>query len=42
MSVQEAIDHLDLFGYCLLEEAIPAELADGMAQKFFRITRRSR
>ena len=37
VSVQEAIDHLDLFGYCLLEEAIPAELADSIAEKLFAL-----
>ena len=35
MKIQEAIDHLDLFGYCVLEEAIPAEQAERMAEQFF-------
>ena len=37
VSVQEAIDHLDLFGYCLLEEAIPVELAESIAEKLFAL-----
>ena len=35
MKVQEAIEHLDLFGYCVLEDAIPAEQAERMAERFF-------
>ena len=37
VSIQEAIDHLDLFGYCVLEEAIPAEQADRLAEQLFAL-----
>ena len=29
--IQAAIERLDTYGYCLLEERIPAELADNLA-----------
>ena len=37
VSIQEAIDHLDLFGYCVLDEAIPAEQADRLAEQLFAL-----
>jgi ectoine hydroxylase-related dioxygenase (phytanoyl-CoA dioxygenase family) len=37
MQLQEAIDHLELFGYCVLEDAIPAETADRMAKHYFEL-----
>lgn len=36
MSVQEAIEHLEIFGYCVIEDAIPAEQADEMAERYFQ------
>ena len=39
MQVQEAIEHLELFGYCVLEDAIPADLADQMAERYFQLHR---
>jgi ectoine hydroxylase-related dioxygenase (phytanoyl-CoA dioxygenase family) len=37
MPLQEAIEHLDTFGYCVIEDAIPAERADQMAAKYFQL-----
>jgi hypothetical protein len=33
MEMQAAIAHLELYGYCLIEKAIPAAQADRMAEK---------
>jgi len=35
--LEEAIEHLDTFGYCILEDRIPAELAESMAERFLEI-----
>ena len=32
--IKAAIDHLDTYGYCLLEERIPRDLAQGLAARF--------
>ena len=37
MELQEAIDHLDTYGYCLLENLISVESADCMAEKYFQL-----
>ena len=37
MAQQEAIEHLETFGYCLIEDAIPAAQADAMAEKYFQL-----
>ena len=34
MSQQEAIEHLETFGYCLIADAIPATQADAMMDIF--------
>ncbi len=36
MDMQPAIEHLDTFGYCVIEDAIPAKKADSMAQTYLR------
>ena len=36
MSVEEAIQHLETYGYCLLEDLIPTEQAKEMAEKYLR------
>ena len=33
---REAIDHLDLYGYCLIEDLIPADQAEEMEQIYYR------
>ena len=35
--LQEAKDHLDTYGYCLLEDRISEELARSMAEKFLEL-----
>ncbi len=35
--MKEAIEHLELYGYCLVEEAIPAEQADRMAESYYNL-----
>ena len=35
MAQQDAIEHLETFGYCLIEDAIPAAQADAMARSIF-------
>ena len=37
MLQQDAIEHLETFGYCLIEDAIPAAQADTMAEKYFQL-----
>jgi ectoine hydroxylase-related dioxygenase (phytanoyl-CoA dioxygenase family) len=37
MNMQAEIDHLDLFGYCVIEDAIPAQQADRMAETYFAL-----
>ena len=37
MPQQDAIEHLETFGYCLIEDAIPAAQADAMAEKYFQL-----
>lgn len=37
MEMQAAIEHLDLYGYCVIEDAIPAEQADHMAATYFQL-----
>ena len=37
MPQQDAIEHLETFGYCLIEDAIPIEKADAMAEKYFKL-----
>ena len=32
--LQEAINHLDLYGYCVIEEGIPGDTAREMAHDF--------
>ncbi|MXZ01526.1 hypothetical protein F4Y93_13130, partial [Candidatus Poribacteria bacterium] len=39
MAQQDAIEHLKTFGYCLIEDAIPAAQADAMAEKYFQLHR---
>jgi ectoine hydroxylase-related dioxygenase (phytanoyl-CoA dioxygenase family) len=39
MQLNEAIEHLELFGYCVLEDAIPADRADRMAEQYFQLHR---
>jgi ectoine hydroxylase-related dioxygenase (phytanoyl-CoA dioxygenase family) len=39
MEIQAAIDHLELYGYCVLADAIPAEQADRMAETYFNLHR---
>ena len=39
MPQHDAIAHLDTFGYCLIEDAIPAAHADAMAEKYFQLHR---
>lgn len=35
--VQQAIEHLDMFGYCVLDDRIPPSLADAMAKRFLQL-----
>ena len=35
--VQDAIEHRDNFGHCILEGSIPADLADSMAKRLLEI-----
>ena len=37
MELREAIDRLDTYGYCLLENLISVEQADLMAEKYFQL-----
>lgn len=37
MQHQDPIKHLETFGYCLIEDAIPATQADAMAEKYFQL-----
>lgn len=37
MNLQEAVNHLNLYGYCVIEEAISAARADKMAETYFRL-----
>ena len=37
MPQQAAIEHLETFGYCLIEDAISATQADAMAEKYFQL-----
>ncbi len=37
MSVEEAIHHLATYGYCVLEDRIPAEQAQRMAKKYLEL-----
>jgi ectoine hydroxylase-related dioxygenase (phytanoyl-CoA dioxygenase family) len=37
--MQELIRHLEVFGYCLIEDAIPADLADRLAARYFALHR---
>jgi ectoine hydroxylase-related dioxygenase (phytanoyl-CoA dioxygenase family) len=37
MALQEAIEHLDTFGYCIIQNAIPPEEADRMVEHHFRL-----
>ena len=37
MTQKDAIEHLETFGYCLIEDAIPATQADAMAEKYFQL-----
>ena len=37
MSSQEAIENLEVYGYCLIENAISAEQCDQMAKKYFQL-----
>ena len=37
MRQQNAIEHLETFGYCLIEDAIPTAQADAMAEKYFQL-----
>lgn len=37
MTVNEAIEHLDTYGYCILEDRLPPEQADRMAQKYIEL-----
>ncbi|MBI2191464.1 MAG: phytanoyl-CoA dioxygenase family protein [Planctomycetes bacterium] len=37
MSTQEAIEHLETYGYCILEERILPEQADQMARKYLEL-----
>ena len=39
MPQQDAIAHLETFGYCLIEDAIPAAQADAMAEQYFQLHR---
>ena len=39
MPQQDAIEHLETFGYCLIEDAIPAAQADAMAEQYFQLHR---
>ena len=39
MAQQDAIEHLETFGYCLIEDAIPTAQADTMAEKYFQLHR---
>ena len=39
MPQHDAIEHLETFGYCLIEDAIPALQADAMAEKYFQLHR---
>src|SRR5690242_329374 len=35
--VRDAIQHLSVYGYCVLEERIPAELASQLAERFLAL-----
>jgi len=37
MLSQEAIEHLEVYGYCLIEDAIPTDRCDQMAEKYFQL-----
>jgi len=37
MPSQEAIEHLEVYGYCVIENAIPVEQCDQMAEKYFQL-----
>ncbi len=39
MPQQDAIAHLETFGYCLIEDAISTSQADAMAEKYFQLHR---
>ena len=37
MKLQDTIEHLETFGYCLIKDVMPAFQADAMAEKYFRL-----
>ena len=37
MLSQEAIEHLEVYGYCLIEDAISTDRCDQMAEKYFQL-----
>ena len=40
--IKGAVEHLKVYGYCLLEDRIPEELAQSLGQRCLEVTRRFR